>query len=122
MQQPLMFKLDQDPKGRGLRCDSDGLFLGREALLESDEAGNFEMRPAVDLRKTFVRRLRRRSGLGKPHPRREAYRQRLEQAGHGARHNDRGADALARAGRRAWYIQRGWHARKGWLLSGRSTR
>lgn len=54
MQQPLMFKLDQDPKGRGLRSDGDGLFLGREALLQRDKTGNFETRAAADLRKTFV--------------------------------------------------------------------
>jgi len=55
MQQLLMFKLDQDSKGRGLRCDSAGLFLGGEALLGRNAAGNFEARPGLELRKTFDR-------------------------------------------------------------------
>lgn len=53
MQQPLMFKLDQDPRNRGLRCDGDGLFLGRNALLDRDRVGNFQARPTGDLRKIF---------------------------------------------------------------------
>ncbi len=55
MQQPLTFRLDQDPKGRGLRCDSDGLFLGGEALLRRDEAGIFETRQSAELLRTFIR-------------------------------------------------------------------
>lgn len=51
--QQLMFKLDQDPNGRGLRCDSDGLFLGRDALLQKESEGNFEARPDFELRKAF---------------------------------------------------------------------
>jgi hypothetical protein len=44
-----LFKLDQNPEGRGLRCDSDGLFLGPDALLERDESGNFAARPVGEL-------------------------------------------------------------------------
>jgi hypothetical protein len=44
-----MFKLDQNPKGRGLRCDGGGLFLGSHALLRRDRQGNFEPRPVADL-------------------------------------------------------------------------
>jgi hypothetical protein len=51
--QQLMFKLDQNPKGRGLRCDGDGLFLGRDALLRKNDDGNFEARPDVELQKTL---------------------------------------------------------------------
>ena len=51
--QQLMFKLDQNPEGRGLRCDSDGLFLGREALLRRDDEGNFEAQPDAKLEKMF---------------------------------------------------------------------
>jgi hypothetical protein len=54
MRQQLMFKLDQSPSGRGLRCDGEGLFLGSNALLQRDAIGNFEARTASDLRKTFV--------------------------------------------------------------------
>lgn len=53
MLQPLMFKLEQDPKGRGLRCDENGLFLARQALLQRDIEGNFQARSAADLRKIF---------------------------------------------------------------------
>ena len=51
----LLFKLDQNPKGLGLRCDSGGLFLGGDALLERDRHGNFEARPASDLQKVLGR-------------------------------------------------------------------
>jgi hypothetical protein len=51
MGQQLLFKLDQNPNGRGLRCDAEGLFLGRDALLQRDSEGNFEARPADELRK-----------------------------------------------------------------------
>jgi hypothetical protein len=54
MQQP-MFKLDQNHKGRGLRCDSDGLFLGGDALLRRDTEGNFEARAGGELQKTLGR-------------------------------------------------------------------
>jgi hypothetical protein len=53
MRQPLIFKLDQAPNSRGLRCDGDGLFLGRNALLEQDDKGNFQALPATDLRMLF---------------------------------------------------------------------
>jgi hypothetical protein len=49
--QSLMFKLYQDPKGRGLRCDPDGLFLAGEALLERDEECRFRPRSDADIRK-----------------------------------------------------------------------
>lgn len=51
----LLFKLDQNPKGLGLRCDDNGLFLGRDALLQQDGQGNFEARPATELQKVFGR-------------------------------------------------------------------
>lgn len=50
-----LFKLDQNPEGPGLRCDSDGLFLGRHALLERDESGDFAARPVVELQKILRR-------------------------------------------------------------------
>jgi len=50
MHQP-QFKLDQDPKGRGLRCDGDGLFFRGAALLQKDKRGNFEARSDIDVRK-----------------------------------------------------------------------
>lgn len=53
MRQDLMFKLDQDPKGRGLRCDNGGLFLGRDALLRRDRQGSFEARPNAELQRVF---------------------------------------------------------------------
>jgi hypothetical protein len=46
-----LFKLDQSPEGRGLRCDAEGLFLGRDALLERDESGNFAACPIGELQK-----------------------------------------------------------------------
>jgi hypothetical protein len=55
MGQQLLFKLDQNPNGRGLRCDDEGLFLGRDALLQRDREGNFEARPAGELRKVLRR-------------------------------------------------------------------
>ena len=55
MHQHLMFKLDQNPGGRGLRCDSDGLFLGREALLQRDRHGIFESLPVTELQKVLGR-------------------------------------------------------------------
>jgi hypothetical protein len=51
--QQLMFKLDQNPNGRGLRCDGDGLFLGRDALLQKNDEGSFEARPDVELQRTL---------------------------------------------------------------------
>jgi hypothetical protein len=53
--QQLMFKLDQNPNGRGLRCDDDGLFLERDALLQKNDEGNFEARTDAELQKTFGR-------------------------------------------------------------------
>lgn len=53
MRQQLMFKLDQNPNGRGLRCDSGGLFVGRNALLQRDRQGNFEARPVAELQKVL---------------------------------------------------------------------
>ena len=55
MGQQLLFKLDQNPNGRGLRCDDEGLFLGRDALLQRDREGNFEARPVGELRKALHR-------------------------------------------------------------------
>jgi hypothetical protein len=55
MGQQLLFKLDQNPNGRGLRCDAEGLFLGRDALLQRDSEGNFEPRSADELRKVLHR-------------------------------------------------------------------
>jgi hypothetical protein len=55
MGQQLLFKLDQNPNGRGLRCDGEGLFLGRDALLQRDRDGNFEARPVGELRKVLHR-------------------------------------------------------------------
>lgn len=51
--QPRMFKLDQNPHGRGLRCDGDGLFFAGDALLRQDGEGNFEARPDIELRKSL---------------------------------------------------------------------
>jgi hypothetical protein len=53
MTQPLMFKLDQTVKGRGLRCDRDGLFFAGEALLERDAEDQFRPIPATTIRKVF---------------------------------------------------------------------
>jgi hypothetical protein len=55
MGQQLLFKLDQNPKGRGLRCDDEGLFLGRDALLRRNREGDFEARPVDELQKIFGR-------------------------------------------------------------------
>ena len=48
-----LFKLDQDSKGRGLRCDDNGLFFAGNALLRRDCGGSFEARPEDELRKCF---------------------------------------------------------------------
>jgi len=53
MTQPLMFKLDQNAKGRGLRCDRDGLFFAGIALLERDAEDQFRPIPATTIRKTL---------------------------------------------------------------------
>ena len=53
MTQPLMFKLDQNARGRGLRCDRDGLFFAGEALLERDAEDQFRPRPAATIRKVL---------------------------------------------------------------------
>jgi hypothetical protein len=53
--QQLMFKLDQNPNGRGLRCDGDGLFLGYNALLQKNDDGKFEARSDSELQKTLGR-------------------------------------------------------------------
>lgn len=50
MTQPLMFKLDQNAKGRGLRCDRDGLFFAGIALLERDAEDQFRSIPATTIR------------------------------------------------------------------------
>ena len=55
MGQQLLFKLDQNPNGRGLRCDAEGLFLGRDALLQRNRDGNFEARPVDELQKILGR-------------------------------------------------------------------
>lgn len=55
MRQALMFKLDQKSNDSGLRCDRDGPFLGREALLRKNGEGNFEAWPPVELRRMFSR-------------------------------------------------------------------
>jgi hypothetical protein len=48
-----MFKLDQDAKGRGLRCDRDGLFFAGEAFLERDAEDQFRPRPTPTIRKVL---------------------------------------------------------------------
>lgn len=53
--QQLIFKLDQNPNGQGLRCDDEGLFLGRDALLQRNDGGNFEALPDIELRSAFDR-------------------------------------------------------------------
>ena len=53
MTQPLMFKLDQNAKGRGLRCDRDGLFFAGIALLERDAEDQFRSIPATTIRKAL---------------------------------------------------------------------
>lgn len=53
MYQPPLFKLDQNPEGKGLRCDPGGLFFRGNALLQRNEEGNFEARSDVALRKSF---------------------------------------------------------------------
>jgi hypothetical protein len=53
--QQLMFKLDKNPNGRGLRCDADGLFLGCDALLRKNDEGNFEARSDDELQETLGR-------------------------------------------------------------------
>lgn len=45
------FKLNENPKGKGLRCDDSGLFFAGNALLRRDGAGNFAARPDDELRK-----------------------------------------------------------------------
>lgn len=55
MQSDLLFKLDQDPRGAGLRCDNAGLFLGRDTLLRRDHNGKFEARAADELQRVFDR-------------------------------------------------------------------
>jgi hypothetical protein len=55
MHEPLLFKLDQNPGGVGLRCDPDGLFLGSAALLRRDRRGTFEARPAGELHEVLRR-------------------------------------------------------------------
>jgi len=50
-----LFKLDQNPEGRGLRCDSGGLFLGRDALVQRDESEKFSARPVAELREILRR-------------------------------------------------------------------
>jgi hypothetical protein len=50
----LLFKLDQDPAGRGLRCDTGGLFLDGRPLLRRDANDNFEARDEGELRKSFT--------------------------------------------------------------------
>jgi len=53
MPQAPLFKLDQRPKGRGLRCDSEGLFLAGEALLEREGDARFRPRPAAEIHKVL---------------------------------------------------------------------
>lgn len=55
VRQHSFFKLDQNPGGRGLRCDDDGLFLGRVPLLQRDGRGHFEARPVTELQKILHR-------------------------------------------------------------------
>jgi hypothetical protein len=55
MRQDLMFKLDQNPEGPGLRCDDSGLFLGRDALLRKDRDGHFDALSPAQLQKIFAR-------------------------------------------------------------------
>ncbi len=53
MLRPPVFKLQQDPKSRGLRCDQEGLFFDGSALLERDETGQFRAKEQGELRKVF---------------------------------------------------------------------
>lgn len=53
MTQPLMFNLDQNPGGRGLRCDASGLFFAGEALLERDAENQFRPRRPDAIRKVL---------------------------------------------------------------------
>ncbi len=55
MHRQLLFKLDQNPDGRGLRCDRHGLFPGRDALLQRVQRGCFHARPLGELRKVLAR-------------------------------------------------------------------
>ena len=48
-----VFKLQQDPKSRGLRCDEEGLFFDRRELLERDATGHFRSKKPAELRKVF---------------------------------------------------------------------
>jgi hypothetical protein len=49
MAEAFLFKLDT--KGRGLRCDQDGLFVGNEPLLERDAQNRFQLRASEQIRK-----------------------------------------------------------------------
>ena len=51
MTQAMIFKLDQNPNGRGLRCDADGLFFAGEALLERDGENQFRPRQPNSIQK-----------------------------------------------------------------------
>jgi len=51
--QNVMFKLDQNPDGRGLRCDPGGLFFAGEPLLERDERDQFRPRQPTSIQKVF---------------------------------------------------------------------
>jgi hypothetical protein len=51
MNQPLMFKLHQEPNGLGLRCDKEGLFLAGVPLLERDRVGRFQPRSQNAIKK-----------------------------------------------------------------------
>ncbi|HEY3637439.1 MAG TPA: hypothetical protein VGK90_04745 [Rhizomicrobium sp.] len=49
-----LFKLDQNPEGPGLRCDSNGLFLGKDALLRRPPDGSFEALSDPELQAIFA--------------------------------------------------------------------
>jgi len=51
--QPLIFKLDANRNGHGLRCDAGGLFLAGESLLERDVDDQFRPRPAATIKTIF---------------------------------------------------------------------
>ena len=95
MQHGLLFKLDQGPRGRGLRCDAGGLFLGGQPLLVRDADGNFEARGEIDLRQAFSEIYRDESDWESRIRSVKIVARALNKRGHGARDDDGSADASA---------------------------
>lgn len=50
-----VFKLDTCSYGKGLRCDSTGLFFAGEPLLERDSEGRFRPRPSATIKSVLSR-------------------------------------------------------------------